>query len=81
MGHPHALLRRQALALAREATSWLVRLVRRGKTLRAYLGALEDRYYLEPGRYRTVPRGCPSCGFRGARDLPWWLPGSAYPQS
>ena len=78
VGHPVTLLRRQALALARETTSWLTRLFHRSATVGRLLGALEERYYLEPHNYRTLPSACPRCGFRGRDELPWWRPGAQY---
>jgi hypothetical protein len=76
VGHPAALFRRQARAMA---SGWLSRLLRRSASLSSYVRALEERHYLGVHCYRRLPRACPRCGHRGVGDLPWWRPGVAYP--
>jgi hypothetical protein len=78
VGHPGSLFRRQARAILRQAYSLLERVFRRRNLLARVRTAQEERYYLEPFRYRTLPRKCPRCGFRGQGDLPWWRPGFEY---
>jgi hypothetical protein len=78
VGHPEGLFRRQARALARDAYSFLERLLHRGPILRKLVRAMEERFYLEPHRFRVLPVLCPRCGHRGRRDAPWWQPGLVY---
>jgi hypothetical protein len=75
VGHPRALLRQQALDLAHEAYSLFERLLHRQKILRKLLTALEEQFYREGQRYRTLPSSCPKCGFRQQGMQPWWKPG------
>jgi len=79
VGHPIGLFRKQAVALARETTSWAARLLHRGSTVQRFIDAMVQRHYLEPGHVRDRPTACPHCGFRGQGDLPWWEPGVASP--
>lgn len=78
VGHPVALFRRQARSLARHTYSWLQRVLRRGKILDRFRAAMEERFYLEPHRYRALPGACPRCGYRSQGDVPWWRPGLVY---
>ena len=75
VGHPASILRRQAIALARESYGLLQRLLHGGRIVRTLALALEERFYLAPHRYRALPSACPRCGYRGRGDLPWWRPG------
>jgi hypothetical protein len=78
VGHPVSLFRRQAHTLAKDTYSLLELLLRRRKILHKLVAAMEERFYLEPFHFRTMPSACPSCGRRGNPDLPWWRPGLAY---
>lgn len=78
VGHPGSLFRRQARLLARDTYSLLDRLLHRQTILHKFVSAMEEKFYLEPHRYRALPSACPKCGFRSEGDLSWWKPGLIY---
>ncbi len=75
VGHPQGVFRRQARALARMTHPLLERLLHQGRILGKFLGAMEEKFYLEPHRFRALPSACPRCGFRGTEAQRWWKAG------
>ena len=78
VGHPTGLFRRQARLLARGTYSLLDRLLRGQRILGKLVGAMEEKFYLQPDRFRSLPRSCPHCGLLSHGAGSWWRPGLIY---
>ncbi len=78
VGHPTGLFRRQARLLARGTYSLLDRLLHHQRILGKLVGAMEERFYREPDRYRSLPRSCPHCGLLSQGQGSWWRAGLVY---
>ena len=72
VGYPTALFRRQARLLARGTYSLLERLLRGERLLAKLVCAMEEKFYLAPDRYRSLPRACPHCGLISDGEISWW---------
>ena len=78
VGHPAGLFRRQARLLARGTYSIVERLLHGPRILGKLARAMEEKFYLGPDRYRSLPRSCPHCGLLSRGQTSWWRPGLVY---